>query len=124
VRGESDRPNIAYGLCRCVAKEPALIPRGSAPKRPMIVLRDARRKRTDGDSPRRAFWRDTVRFYHAGLRAKKKTVERWFFGKTNAILNGNVRFRDGIDKKDIYDGDTSRRAAVRRAYVQERTRRT
>jgi ATP-dependent DNA helicase RecQ len=103
VRGESDRPNIMYSVHRCVAKEPALIREVARRERPLIVFCSTR-----GGTERMAillgalFGEDKVRFYHAGLERGEKTgVERWFFGKKDAILTATCAFGMGVNKRDI-----------------------
>jgi ATP-dependent DNA helicase RecQ len=103
VRGESDRPNIAYTVRLCRAKDPALVREVTRRKRPLVVFCATR-----GGTERTAnFLRDTfddgeIRFYHAGLSREEKTaVEAWFHGHANAILTATCAWGLGIDKKNV-----------------------
>jgi ATP-dependent DNA helicase RecQ len=97
VRGESDRPNIAYAVTLCHAKDAALVREVARRKRPLVVFCATR-----GGTERAALLlRETlgegeIRFYHAGLSREEKTaVETWFHGHESAILTATCAW--GLD---------------------------
>ena len=103
VRGESDRPNIAYSVYRCRAKDAALIREVSRRKRPMVVFCATRGGTERAARLLREAFNDTdIQFYHAGLlKDEKLAVESWFHGHPRAILCATCAFGMGMDKKNI-----------------------
>ena len=103
VRGESDRPNIAYSVRLCHAKDAALIREVARRKRPLVVF-CATRGGTERSAIllRETFGDREIRFYHAGLSREEKTaVETWFHGHESAILTATCAWGLGIDKKNV-----------------------
>lgn len=103
VRGEADRPNIAYSVNLCHAKEAALVREVARRKRPIVIFCATR-----GGTERMAillretFKDEEIRFYHAGLSREEKTaVETWFHGHERAILTATCAWGLGIDKKNV-----------------------
>jgi len=121
VRGDSDRPNIAYEVYRCRAKDAALVREAKRRPRPLVVFcstrggteRVARRLRV-------ALGDEDIRFYHAGLQREEKTaVETWFHGHPNAILCATCAWGMGVDKKDVRTVIHRDVPPTAEAYVQE-----
>lgn len=103
VRGEADRPNIAYSVNLCHAKEAALVREVAKRKRPIVIFCATR-----GGTERMAillretFRDEEIKFYHAGLsREEKSEVETWFHGHESAILTATCAWGLGIDKKNV-----------------------
>ena len=121
VRGDSDRPNIAYRVHLCRAKEPALLREALRCKRPLVVFCGTR-----GGTERAALvLREAlddpdVRFYHAGLEKDEKiSVEKWFHGHPRGILCTTCAWGMGVDKKDVRTVIHRDPPPTAEAYVQE-----
>ena len=103
VRGESDRPNIRYCVCKVAAKRQAIVQLVPRYERPMIIFCGTRgaTEETARDI-NLCFGKGGAYFYHAGLeRAEKKRVENWFFQSTDGILCATCAYGMGVDKPDI-----------------------
>lgn len=121
VRGDSDRPNIAYSVYRCRAKNAALVREAARRRRPMVVF-CATRGGTEKAARllREAFDDEDIRFYHAGLRKDEKIeVESWFHAHQRAILCCTCAWGMGVDKKDVRTVIHRDRPPTAEAYIQE-----
>lgn len=121
VRGESDRPNIAYYVRQCRVKAPALLQEVANRQRPMVIFCATR----NGTEQTAAFLRYTlrdraIRFYHAGLqREEKDDVEQWFHQHDSAILVTTCAWGMGVDKKNVRTVIHLNAPPTAEAYVQE-----
>ena len=121
VRGEGDRPNIAYYVRQCRVKAPALLQEVMQRQRPMVIFCATR----NGAEQTAAFLRYTlrdpaIRFYHAGLQRDEKTeVEQWFHRHDSAVLVTTCAWGMGVDKKNVRTVIHLNPSPTAEAYVQE-----
>jgi ATP-dependent DNA helicase RecQ len=121
VRGDTDRPNIMYGVYHCRAKDAALIREVARRERPMIVFCATRGGTERAAHLLRETLEDTdIRFYHAGLEKNEKiALETWFLAHPRAILCCTCAFGMGVDKKNIRTVIHRDSPPTVEAYVQE-----
>jgi len=121
VRGESDRPNIAYYVRQCRVKAPALLHEVKQRARPMVIFCATRNGTEQTASFLRYTLRDpAIRFYHAGLqREEKNEVEQWFHRHESAILVTTCAWGMGVDKKNVRTVIHLNASPTAEAYVQE-----
>jgi len=105
VKGDPDRPNIAYRLLPSICKihDLEMLCRRSA-QRPAVIFCSTRLlcEQTAWELTRRLH-DSNIRYYHAGLeRSERKAVEAWFFNHKDAILCATCAYGMGVDKSDIH----------------------
>lgn len=103
VRSDSDRPNIHYTVVNAYAKKRAAVRLALTEQKPMLIFCGTRKNAEDmARELSVCCGRGKVRFYHAGLsREEKKDTEKWFHGKTDAIMAVTCAYGMGVDKQDV-----------------------
>ena len=121
VKSDFDRPNIHYYVRNAYAKKREAFRLAVTEQKPLIIFCGTRAKSEDMARELSEYLgRDKVRFYHAGLEREEKTeVEKWFYGKTDAVLCCTVAFGMGVDKKDIHTVIHLEPSANAENYLQE-----
>lgn len=109
VRGNIDRPNITYHVCKTAAKLQAILLLIKILERPILIFCGTRALSEElaiiiqnviGNNE---YNDDVARYYHAGNMpmSKRKENEAWYFNKSNAILCATCAYGMGVDKSNI-----------------------
>ena len=121
VRSDSDRPNIHYNVIYAYDKLRAAFRLAVFESKPLLIFCGTRAKSEDMARELAAYYgKEKVRFYHAGLEKSEKTaVEKWFYGRDDAILCCTCAYGMGVDKKDIHTVIHLECSPNAEAYIQE-----